>query len=281
MLRGFALLLLLLLPSWVAAQELLVPPEHHEWASFPEGSWKQIKQVTETFKDGELVSSMTTTLTIRLKEVGRDYIVLEREAKSEVSGQVFEKPIREFRSGINGQTGTQRVRITPGGEQKLSILGKPFKCEVRQMEVLGEPTRVTGKVFYNADTPPYILRREHTFTPAGADAPDKQMVSEVIALDKPYPVLTEIKTVAFIVQKTTSTDETTETVEAQCADVPGFVVGTWMTAYGADGKLKSKTTVQLLNYEVASEVMVPATTPNKTGIFRNKRQQRRVFEEGT
>ena len=101
------------------------------------------------------------------------------------------------------------------------------------------------------------------------------MVSEVIALDKPYPVLTEIKTVAFIVQKTTSTDETTETVEAQCADVPGFVVGTWMTAYGADGKLKSKTTVQLLNYEVASEVMMPATTPNKTGIFRNKRQQRK------
>ena len=278
--RGFVLLLLLLLPSWGSAQELLVPPEHHEWASFPEDSWKQVKQVTETFKDGELVSSMTTTLTIRLKEVGRDFIVLEREAKSEVSGQVFEKPIREFRSGINGQTGSQRVQITPGGEQKLSILGKSYQCEVRQMEVLGEPTKVTGKVFYQPDTPPYILRREHAFTPKGADAPDKKMVSEVIALDKPYPVLTEIKTVAFIVQKTTSADETTETVEAQCVDVPGFVVGTWMTAYDAEGKLKSKTTVQLLNYEVATEKMLPATTA-KPGLFRNKRQQRRLFDEGT
>lgn len=281
MLRGIALLLLLLLPLSGAAQELLVPAEHHEWASFPEGSWKQVKQITETFKDGQLVSSMTTTLTIRLKEVGHDFIVLEREAKSEVSGQVFEKPTREFRSGINGQSGTQRVRITPGGEQKLSILGKSYKCEVRQMEVLDEPTKITGKVFYNPDTPPYILRREYSFTPAGANTPDKQVVSEVIALDKPYPVLTEIKTVAFIVQKSSSSDETTETVEAQSVDVPGFVVGTWMTAYDADGKLKSKTTVQLLNYEVASEVMLPAAAPNKTGVFRNKRQQRRVFEDGT
>ncbi|GAA4422824.1 hypothetical protein [Bremerella cremea] len=277
MLRVAALLFMLLLPCVGHAQELLVPHEHHEWASFPEGSWKQVKQVTETFKDGELVSSMTTTLTIRLKEVGQDYIVLEREAKSEVSGQVFEKPIREFRSGINGQSGGQRVRITPAGEQKISILGKPFKCEVRQMEVLDEPTKIVGKVFYNPETPPYILRREYTFTPVGAETPQKQMVSEVIALNKPYPVLTEIKTVAFIVQKTTSSDETTETVEAQCADVPGFVVGTWMTAYDANGKLKSKTTVQLLNYEVAAQEMVPATT--KTGIFRNKRNQRRVFDE--
>ena len=275
--RVFALMFLLALPCLGQAQELLVPHEHHEWASFPEGSWKQIKQVTETFKDGELVSSMTTTMTIRLKEVGKDYIVLEREAKSEVSGQVFEKPIREFRSGINGQSGAQRVRITPVGEQKISILGKPYKCSVRQMEVLNEPTKIVGKVFYNPDTRPYILRREHTFTPAGAETPQKQMVAEVIALDKPYPVLTEIKSVAFIVQKTTSPDETTETVEAQCTEVPGFVVGTWMTAYDAEGKLKSKTTVQLLNYEVATEKVMPATT--KTGLFHSRRQQRRLFDE--
>ncbi|PQO26053.1 hypothetical protein C5Y96_21625 [Blastopirellula marina] len=277
MLRAVAMMFVLTLPMWGQAQELLVPHQHHEWASFPEGSWKQVKQVTETFKEGELVSSMTTTLTIRLKEVGKDYIVLEREAKSEVSGQVFEKPIREFRSGLNGQSSGQRVRITPGGEQKISILGKPYNCEVRQMEVLGEPTKITGKVFYNASTPPYILRREHTFKAEGAEAPQKEMVAEVVALNKPYPVLTEIKTVAFIVQKTTSADETTETVEAQCTEVPGFVVGTWMTAYDAAGKLKSKTTVQLLNYEVATE---PANaTTSKTGLFRNKRQQRRVFDD--
>lgn len=278
MLRAVAIMFVLVLPILGQAQELLVPHEHHEWASFPEGSWKQVKQVTETFKEGELVSSMTTTLTIRLKEVGKDYIVLEREAKSEVSGQVFEKPIREFRSGLNGQSGGQRVRITPGGEQKLSILGRPYNCQVRQMEVLGEPTKITGKIFYNSETPPFILRREHTFTPEGAEAPQKEMISEVVALNKPYPVLTEIKTVAFIVQKTTAADETTETVEAQCTDVPGFVVGTWMTAYDANGKLKSKTTVQLLNYEVAAEATNPTTT--KTGLFRNKRQQRRVFDDG-
>lgn len=277
MLRAVAMMFVLILPLLGQAQELLVPHQHHEWASFPEGSWKQVKQVTETFKEGELFSSMTTTLTVRLKEVGKDYIVLEREAKSEVSGQVFEKPVREFRSGLNGQSSGQRVRITPGGEQKISILGKPYTCEVRQMEVLDEPTKITGKIYYNATTPPYILRREHTFTAEGAEAPQKEMVSEVVALNKPYPVLTEIKTVAFIVQKTTAADETTETVEAQCTEVPGFVVGTWMTAYDAAGKLKSKTTVQLLNYEVATE---PANaTTSKTGLFRGKRQPRRVFDE--
>lgn len=272
------MMFVLVLPLVGQAQELLVPHQHHEWASFPEGSWKQVRQVTETFKEGELVSSMTTTLTIRLKQVGKDYIVLEREAKSEVSGQVFEKPIREFRSGLNGQSGTQRVRITPGGEKQLSILGKAYNCEVRQMEVLGEPTKVSGKVFYNANTPPFILRREHSFTPEGAEMPQKEIVSEVVALNKPYPVLTEIKTVAFIVQKSTSAEETTETVEAQCTEVPGFVVGTWMTAYDANGKLKSKTTVQLLNYEVAAETTNPTAT-KAGGLFRNKRQQRRLFDE--
>jgi len=271
------MMFVLFLPLAGQAQELLVPHQHHEWASFPEGSWKQVKQVTETFKEGELVSSMTTTLTVRLKEVGKDYIVLQREAKSEVSGQVFEKPIREFRSGLNGQSGAQRVRITPGGEQKLSILGKSYNCEVRQMEVLNEPTKISGKIYYSPKVPPYILRREHTFTPEGAESPQKEMVSEVVALNKPYPVLSEIKTVAFIVQKTTSSDETTETVEAQCTEVPGFVVGTWMTAYDGNGKLKSKTTVQLLNYEVAAETIKP--TAAKAGLFRNKRQQRRVFDD--
>lgn len=274
MLRATAIFLLFLLTSLGHAQELLVPHEHHEWASFPQGSWKQIRQVTESFKEGELVSSMTTTLTIRLKEVGPDYIVLEREAKSGVSGQVFEKPIREFRSGINGQQGTQRVRITPGGEQNLTILGKVYQCEVRNMEILGDSTRVEGKVLYNASTPPYILRREYKFLPPEGDTPIKQMISEVIAVNKPYPVLSEIKTVAFVVQKTTSEEETTEIVEAQCADVPGFVVGTWITAYDSQGELKSKTTVQLLNYEIAPELTMPAAVRGK-GLLRNKRQSRR------
>ena len=276
--QGTAIVLLLLLASFGQAQELLVPHEHHEWAAFPQGSWKQVRQVTESFKAGELVSSMTTTLTVRLKEVGPDYIVLEREAKSEVSGQVFEKPVREFRSGINGQQGAQRVKITPGGEQKLTILGKAYPCEVRNMEIFDDSTRVVGKVFYNATTPPYILRREYQFLPPEGVTPVKQMISEVIALDKPYPVLSEIKTVAFVVQKTTSDDESSEIVEAQCVDVPGFVVGTWMTAYDRQGELKSKTTVQLLNYEIAPEVTLPAATRGK-GLFKNKRQQRRMLDE--
>src|SRR5690606_22322451 len=133
--QGTAIVLLLLLASFGQAQELLVPHEHHEWAAFPQGSWKQVRRVTASFKAGEADSLMTTTLSDRLKEGWPDYIVLEREAKSEVSGQVFEKPVREFRSGINGQQGTQRVKITPGGEQKLTILGKAYPCEVRNMEI--------------------------------------------------------------------------------------------------------------------------------------------------
>lgn len=277
--RGaLAFLIVCWLASVGSAQELLVPHEHHEWASFPAGSWKQVRQVSETFKDGKVISSITTTVTIRLKEVGADFIVLEREAKSEVSGQVFEKPLREFRSGLNGLQGTQTVHIRPAGQQKLNILGRTYDCEVRQLEVLGEPTKIEGKVFYDPQTPPYLLRREYQFTSAGAEKPDKQMLSEVMAVNKPYPVLTEIKTVAFVVQKTTSADETSEAVEAQCIDVPGFVVGTWMTAYDKDGNLKAKTTVELLNYEVAPEVMLPAAARGK-GLIRAKRQQRRLFDE--
>jgi len=260
------------------SQDLLVPHEHHEWARFPRGSWKQVRQVTQSYKDGELISSITTTLTVRLKDVGDDFIVLERDAKSEVSGQVFEKPTREFRTGLNGQTGQQTATISASGNQKVVVLGKSYLCEVRQMKITDPPTVVEGKVFYNAEVAPFILRREYQFTPEGKEQPDKQMVAEVIAVDKPYPVLAEIKNVAFVLQKTTSADETIETVEAQCSEVPGFVVGTWVTSFDAEGNLKSKTVVQLLNYEVAPEITMPAEHRVKTGFLKNRRQRRMISD---
>jgi len=271
-----AILVVLAVPVMGSGQDLLVPHQHHEWARFPAGSWKQVRQVKQSFKDGELRSSITTTTKVRLKSVGPDYIVLEQESKSEVSGQVFEKPLRELKTGINGQYGEQTVHITPGGKEKLEILGRVYLCELRNTESQSDEATVIGKVFYHPSTSPFILRREFEFTANGQEKPERKTVSQVIAVDKPYPVLSEIKSVAFIVQNSRSLEGSVETVEAQCSEVPGFVVGTWSTTYDEQGQVTEKLVVELLNYEIAPNSAQTSQVRSK-GIFRNRR--RRIFDE--
>ncbi|MEX0793540.1 MAG: hypothetical protein WD045_10415 [Pirellulaceae bacterium] len=266
----------LLMLFWGAAtatgQELLVPHEHHEWARFPAGSSKQVRQVTETFKEGELISTSTTTLKLRLTEVGEDFIVLERESTSEVRGQTFDKPKREFRSSLNNEPSNSTATVTIDGKDSLTIQGKAFPCEVRRVEIQGPTSRIVGKVFYHPGVAPFVLRREYLTSNEGSDKPEREVVSEVIALAKPYPVLTELKTVAFILSQTTAPGESAETVEAQCVDVPGFVVGTWTTVFDAQGQIKSRTTVELLDYQVASDSTMQTSTRDR-GLFRGKRQR--------
>ncbi|MGY8768755.1 MAG: hypothetical protein ACKVH8_10070 [Pirellulales bacterium] len=261
--------------SLASAQDFLVPHEHHEWASFAPGSWKQLRQTNETFKDGELVSTSITTSTIRLKDVGSDSILLERSAKSEVRGQVYDKPLREFRTGLNGQPPNRIAQITPKGNTQIVIFGKSYPCQVREVEIHSDTSRIIGTVHYSASVAPYILKKEYEILSSSDDV-QKKITTEVLSLGLPFKVLAEIKEVAFLKTTSKTAAQTVETIEVQSTEVPGFVVANWVTTRNADNQIIARSTTEILNYEIIP-MRDMSTSVRSKGLFRN-RGSRRVFE---
>ncbi|PHS00480.1 MAG: hypothetical protein COA78_23810 [Blastopirellula sp.] len=266
----------LCLASHASAQDLLVPHEHHEWASFAPGSWKQLRQTNETFKDGELVSTSITTSTIRLKEVDRDSILLERSAKSEVRGQVYDKPLREFRTGLNGQPPNRIARITLKGNTQIVIYGKSYPCQVREVEIHSDTSKIVGTVHYSASVAPYLLKKEYEILSPSSGDIQKKITTEILSLGLPFKVLAEIKEVAFLKTTEKTATKTIETIEVQSTEVPGFIVANWVTTRDANNQIIARSTTEILNYETKL-VQDMQTSARSKGLFRN-RNSRRVFE---
>ena len=95
--------------------------------------------------------------------------------------------------------------------------------------------KIVNKFFETGAQAPYLLRRETHFTDAANPTADHEETSEVIAVDKPYRVQSEIRPVSFerVVQKDSL--GTTITVDVTSVDVPGGIVNRTSKHLDADG----------------------------------------------
>lgn len=266
-----AILIWLASVSLCAAQDvpdLLTPHEHHEWARFAPGSWKKLRHTSQVYKDGIAGPVSITTQTIRLKEVGDDYVILETNAQSEVGGQVFDKPTLSFRSGLSGEPDRYTATVTPGEQEALVVNGITYPCQLRKVVITGQSEEISGNVLYCPATAPWILRRRFEAREIGGDTVTKTIATDPIALDMPYPVLAESKTVAFFRTRIVAPEKTaTTSVEIHCADVPGFVVSSSSTTTDATGKMINRTTTSLISYEASFPEQNSAAAVRRRGLF--------------
>lgn len=269
-----AILIWLMSVSVCAGQDLpdlLTPHDHHEWARFAPGSWKKLRHTSQVFKDGVAGPISISTQTIRLKEVGDDYVILETASQSEVGGQVFDKPTLTFRSGLSGEPDRYTATVTPGDQEAISVNGIAYPCQLRKVVITGQTEEVSGNVLYCPTTAPWVLRRRFETREIGGDAVIKTIATDPIALDMPYPVLAENKTVAFFRTRIVVPEKTSTTsVEIHCADVPGFVVSSSTTTNDAAGKTLNRTTITLVSYE-AKPAERNSAAARRRGLFRRNR----------
>jgi hypothetical protein len=259
------------------ADEPGICARHHSWARFQPGAWKLVRVVTESLDEGNRVLSVNTTETkTSLLRTESDGVALEVEVGVEVAGKQFDGLPQCLKQGFHGELAGGEVKVRPPQSAEVSIEDKKIPCRSQQIEVDGSASRTSVNVYYSDTVSPFILRRQSKTTDASGSTVLSETVSEVVALDMPQRVLSEIKNVACIktVQKTPRGSVTALAMSSP--EVPGGVVYQTTKESDTAGRLVRRSTLELVNYGSRPET-------ERVGLFGRKRQARRklISPDGT
>jgi hypothetical protein len=246
------------------------------WTKFGIGSWKKVRVFSESLNEsGKVESTSIRETKTTLLEVTDTHFTLKVETSVEVAGKTFMADPSYVKQGYNGETNGQTVEIKKIGPGEIVIDGRKYPSEIRQVVVNGDELRRVSVVHFNDLIPPHVLRRETTATDAAGTQKNYETLVEVVAVDMPYRVLTESKTVFHV--KTTHRQASGKSIvvmEAHCPDVPGSVVAHSSKELNVAGRIVSRETLELTEYHAVSIADEPqsVTTTNRRRIFsRNTR----------
>ncbi len=229
--------------------DTLTPREADVWGRFAAGSWKQTRVATESIDpQGHVLAKTQSNVRTTLVLVDGRRIKLRVAVTLEAGGREFDTSPQVIDRGYFGETPNQLARIRDLGNARVVIDGHPIPVETHEALIQTGNQKIVNKFFESTATEPYLLRRETHFTDATDPTANHEETSEVIAVDKPYRVRSEIKPVAFerLVQK--DTHGTTVTVDVTSVDVPGGIVNRSSKELDADGHVTRRTTVDLVDY---------------------------------
>ncbi len=247
--RGILLLAGSLLLADSTSAQCVVPREHHPWGRFGLGSWKQVRVLTETLdSSGNVVNTTTTETKTTLIDVDDQSYTLELEVTVEVAGKRFSAQPQIVRQGFNGQSDGYAVTYKSIGPGIVTIDGQRIPSEVRQITINGGDSKRVSTVYYSDQVDPYVLKRDTTSTDAAGQVTQFQTQVDVMAVNMPYKVLTEIKTASHVKTIHKREKGSTITLEVHCADVPGGVVSHSSKELDETGHLIRRSTLELIDY---------------------------------
>lgn len=264
---------LAVLGSEAWAQTVVIPAEHHAWGRFEPGSWSKVRKWMEELDEKGTVKSASTTETkTTLTAVDETGCTLQTEVTVEVAGRRFVAQPRQFRVEYDGGNTDKRAVLRKVGEKVCDVGAKSIKCVALEGTLTGTDTRVTSRLDYSDSVPPFVLRRETVTTSADGKQVLEQTVVEVIAVEMPQKILTELKSAAHVRTLLKQQNGSTFTLEVVCLDVPGGVVAHTSKDLDTSGRLVRRSTLELLDYGVAAT----SEENRRSGVlFRHYSRQRR------
>ena len=219
-----------------------LPVEHHLWARFQPGAWRELQTVTETFDEaGQVVSRNITTQKEVLQAVAEEKYVLQVQATVELGGKRIEgdrkNRVLHLATDCVGQIAESR-RIE---DRSLSLAGHEVACRVFEIDYREESRNLTELVHYDPLQFPFVLRRE-TFaekdtkgTAAEATVETEQLM-EVIAQEVPYRVGGQLLDCSLLRTFRHRTKGDSVWMTMANVTVPGGKVAVWTTEFDAQGK---------------------------------------------
>ncbi len=280
-LSGCLLMLLVLsslAPSQSDGQDAGISARHNAWARFPSGAWKLVRVSTQTLDDsGRVVGTNVTETKTSLSKLDGDCVVLEVEVGVEIAGKQFDGLPKTVKQGFHGEICGGDVKLQPSTTAELTIEDRKIECRSQQIDISTASGRIAVGLCYSDTLAPFILRRESKTTDT-ANKVVSETLSEVIALDMPERVLTEIKNVSCIKTVQKSSKGTVTTFAMSSPDVPGGVVSQKTKEMDAAGRLIRLSTLDVVSYGTRPE-------KERTGLFGRKRGVRgrktMVYPDGT
>jgi hypothetical protein len=251
------------------SQEPLHAAELNPWARFGIGSWKKVRAFSESLTDGKVETTSVKDTKTTLVEVTDTHYVLKVETTVEVAGKKFVADPKYLQQGYNGETNGQTVEIKKIGPGEVLIDGRKYPSEIRQVTVNGDELKRVSLVYVSESVSPFILRRETKATDAAGTTRSYDSFVDVVAVDMPFRVLSESKTVSHVrtVVRQVSGGSTV-VMEVHCADVPGGVVAHSAKELNVAGRVVSRESLELTEYQVVP--IEPATTASNG--------RRRIFQ---
>jgi hypothetical protein len=250
--------------------------DYHAWATFGVGSWKQVRVLTETLDDkGAVERTSTSEIKTTLLAVDGASFTLKVKVTIEVAGKRFESEPTTVKQGFLGEAVGQQVETKLLGQGEVTICGRRHPTDVRRVTIRGDGTTRVSTIQYSDDVPPHVLRRETKITSTDSKPNGGDSLVEVIAVDMPYPVLTEVKPSAYVrTVQSHGNGLSATTVEVHCVDVPGAVVAQSKNEYDAAGKVVRRSTLELQGYEVARPVQRQPQPSGRRRLFHHFRSRR-------
>ena len=240
----------------VAQEEVAFPRRHHAWARFKPGAWKTVRAITETFdKDGKLIGTNVAHTRTSLVRVDGAHVTLRVEGTVNLGGKDFDSDPTESRQRLCGASADQKVTLKVGGKAKVTIDGETYECTVIEAEAidLEKKTVTTTKIYFSDSVSTHVLRREIVIVDATTKKEKSRTTISAYALDMPQRIFTKVRTTSIFKAVYVNGDTRKITWAVSCADVPGEIVSKSSKVVDKTGRLLSRTTVELIDYDLVPE----------------------------
>jgi hypothetical protein len=144
-----------------SAKPWTLPKEHHPWARFSEGAWREIEVITETFdEEGKLFGQSFTVQKEILKAVTEDSYVLDVQATVDVSGKRIAGPWNTRVLRLATDRGGAVFAANRHADEQLPLNVGAVNCQVWEVQYTEEGRNLFDRLFYSPDVYPHVLRRD-------------------------------------------------------------------------------------------------------------------------
>ena len=231
-------------------EPFVLPAQHHNWARFPAGSWREIQTTTETFDEvGAVVSRSVTTQQESLQSASDERYALDVQATVDlvgkrITGKWINRVLHTVTEGAGQIVSTRRVE-----DESLTLANRTVNCQVWEVTYNDDARSLVDRVYYSPEQFPYILRRKTSSESSTEDgSPPVEQLQSVVAIEMPY--LVEGQVLRCTCLETTRRGEKGSSVRVALVSeqVPGGEVAVWSTDFDPQGQRSRWSSQELVDY---------------------------------
>ena len=237
-----------------AAELTLTSRDLDTWARFPQGSWKLVRTVTQSYDvNGQPTQTTTVETQTTLAKVDDRAMCLKIDVTTQVNGRRIEGVPQQIEQGFWGEPTNQPATERIAGQNKLLIEGQEIPCTIHEASFSDGKHHTITKQYVSPNQSPFVLKRESVTTVGENTTPRYRTVSEVFALQMPCKIGNEIKLASHerIIRQTP--EETLISLDVTVPDIPGGVVSRTTKELDSAGKLIRHSTMELISFHIADD----------------------------
>lgn len=232
-----------------------IPREHHRWARFRVGAWREVRIVDETLDAEQQVTGRSEIVRMeRLKEVGPKQFTLEQQVDIEVGGERVQSPPMTVTLGIATDEPGSVQSFTQSPPESVSLDGRDVEARVLTVETGGEAYTVRTRLLYSPVEPPYLLRSISEAVVPASEETVWRRTKKVLARELPFQWRDRQFAATFWEEQHVSTKGTKHSILVSVPGIPGGVVTRWTKETNLESRLIRREIQTLLDWGLGADV---------------------------